>query len=437
MSIVTTYWSPNQAAIAQVETYTFSAPNGVGNWYTATINGKSVTYVSVLSDTAATAATGLFNLLNQSAGIPAELLEITFANPSAGVVTATAKTPGTPFANVLGTSAGLVLSTGNGLSNGITTTHTQANLSPSDINDPQNWLRVNPPAPGVRALPQNTDAVVVGNTAVPMLWNLNQLSAIQFGSYQRWGSMTGQIGLPLVNPNGYMEWRAPYFWFVGPQGSVPAGGLGMVLGGGAPGNNPPFEQYNVGSQQSTLTILNGNVVSFLGVHTANTFTLLGGALLNVAAYPGEVATLTTSTVNGGGTLNIGPGVTWTAGTTLTVIGGIAVLNAAPTTLALSNGAQVAVTVDQLTWAAVTAQGNSLLSWQAGGIITTLTLTTGSALDKSQDARTLTITNATLDGDTCTVADPLNAITWTNFVTVKQAVTSGPFTFTGPRTVRIV
>ena len=165
----TTYWSPNQAAIAQVETYTFTAPSSIGNTYTATINGKSVTYASISGDTAALAATGLYNLLNVSTSIAPELTEITFANPSSGIITATAKEPGTPFANVPGTSAGLVLTTGNGLANGIATAHTTANASPSDVNDPQNWLRVIAPAPGVRAIPVNGDDVVVSDSAVPML----------------------------------------------------------------------------------------------------------------------------------------------------------------------------------------------------------------------------------------------------------------------------
>src|SRR5205823_5552229 len=110
-----------------------------------------------------------------SDGIAAEFTEIQFANPSNGVITATAKTAGTPFANLSGgSSSGLVASTGNGLANGIATAHTSANASPSDVNDAQNWLRITPPAPGVRAIPVNGDDWVVANTGVPMLWNLDQ-----------------------------------------------------------------------------------------------------------------------------------------------------------------------------------------------------------------------------------------------------------------------
>ena len=435
----TTFWSPNQATVAQVETYTFTAPSSVGNTYSAAINGKTVTYSSVSGDTATSVATALFNLLNNpSTGIAAEFGEVTWANPSAGVVTARASTPGTPFANVPGTSAGLVLSTGNGLANGIATTHTQANLSPSDVNDPTNWLRVTAPAPGVRALPQNGDAVIVGNSTVPMLWNLTQLAAVQFASYTRTQDMTGQIGLPITNPNKYTEWRGCYLTFVGPQGSTPAGGLQMVVGAvGNGGNGPLFESYNTLSQLTTLAVLSGRVVNFLGVHTLNSFTLLGGVALNVAVNPGEIATLNTSLVNGKGTLTVGTGVTWTTSAVLTVNGGLAQLSAAPSTLALVNGGQANIMLDGLTWATITAQNGSRLTWYAGGVVTNLTLATSSFLDKSNDARALTITNSTLDGDTCQVADPLNTIVWTNATTVKQRVQSGPFTFTGTRTVKVI
>jgi len=438
----TTYWAPNQAAIAQVETYTFTAPSGVGNTYNATINGKTVTYRSVSGDTAATAATALLALLNVSTSIAPELTEISFANPSSGVITATAKTAGTPFANVSGTSAGLVLSTGNGLANGIATVHTTANASPNDVNDSQNWLRVVGSAPGVRSLPQNGDDVVIANSGVSLLWNLGLLAAVRFNTYTRWQNFTGAIGLAETNPNGYTEWRETYWQFSGPAGSLPAGGLQMVLGQGSSGNGPTRERYNVGSSQATLTILAAGSatddynVAFLGLHTNNVFNLLGGVSLGIASRAGEVSTLSSCNVDGSGTVNIGEGVTWTAGSTLRLYGGIATLNSAPATLTLDNGATANILEDSLTWANVNARGGSTLNVIAGGIITTLTLETNSQLDKSADGRSLIITNSTLDGDSCFINDPYNSITFTNATSVKQQVLSGPIRFTGTRTVKV-
>lgn len=437
----TALWAPNQALVAQVETYTFSAPNAIGNTYSAATNGKTLTYSSVSGDTAALVATALYNLLNQSTGIAAELTEITFANPSSGVVTATAKVPGTPFANVPSNALGLVLSTGNGLANGITTAHTTANASPSDVNDAQNWLHVTAPAPGVRQLPQNADDVVVANSSVPMLWNLDQLKSVQFNTYTRWQSMTGQVGLPSNNPNGYTEWRASYFKFLGPQGSVPAGGLAMVLGYGS-GAGPSLERYDLQSSQYTLTALAAGSpqedygIRVLGVHTANTFTALGGVSIAFAMLPGEVAGLSSSVVDGGATVGIGQGVAWTAGSTMTTYGGAVVLNAAPATVNGTGGTQFTVARDSLTWATMTLQGGCGVTWLAGGTVTTLTMTTGCNFDKSQDARVLTITNSTVDGDSCFINDPLNCVVFTNATTVKQSVQQGPFRFTGSRTVKV-
>lgn len=448
--MTTTYWAPNQGSVAQVETYTFSAPSGAGNTYTATINGKSVTYTANTTDglTAAAAATGLFNLLNLATGIPAEFTEITFANPSSGVVTATARVPGTPFANVSGASLGLVLSTGNGLANGIATVHTTPNASPSDVFDAQNWLRVTAPAPGVRALPQNGDDVIAANTSVPMLWNLGLLAGIQFATYVRWQSMTGAIGLPENNPNGYVEWRETYFKFSGPAGSVPAGGLSITLGfNSGSGAGPRRERYNVGSQQVTLQCLAADSaadeygIRFLGVHTNNTIVVLGNVSLGIAMLPGETARLNNLTLDGSAKVGIGEGVTWTTSTggtasAMTCYGGSATLNANPATLSLNNGCQATFAKDGLTWASITAQGGSNLLWLAGGTITMITMSTGCTLDKSQDARGLTITDHTIDGDTCSFVDPLNAIIYTNAGSVKQQVSQGPYQFTGTKTVKV-
>lgn len=448
---VTTQWAPNQALVSQVETYQFSAPSGVGNWYQAAINGKVVRYVSIAGDTAALAATGLYTLLNVSTGVAPELTEITFANPSDGVMTATAKVPGTPFANVPGTTAGLVLSTGNGLANGIVTTHTTANASPSDVIDAQNWLRCDlstTPPNKTRAVPQGTDDVVVANSTVPLLWNLDQLAATTFNTYTRWQSFEAQIGLPDVNPNGYTEWRATYFKFSGPAGSAPAGGLQVVLGfGSGSGAGPTRERYDFGSSKYTLTALAAGSsdddygIKVLGMHTDSVMTLMGGVSVAVAMRPGEVSKLNTVTLDGGATLAVGSGVTWStsvagAVSTLTTFGGSALLNAAPATVVGNSGTAFTVTTDGLPWATMTLTGGCTVDFRAGGTITTLTLSNGCSLDKANDARPLAITNHTLDGDSCFINDPLNAVTYTNAGTVKQRVEQGPYRFTGSRTVKV-
>ncbi len=448
----TTFWSPNQAAVAQVETYTYTVPSGVGNTYTATINGKTVTYSSISGDTAATVATAHFNLLNQTANVPLELTEIQFANTASATVTATAKVAGTPFANVTvnGVSGqGLVMSTGNGLANGITTVHTTANKSPSDVFDTQNWLRVVGANPAVRAIPANGDDVIVGNSGTPLLWNLDRLEAVEFNTYRRDQSQTGVVGLPEINPVGYIEWRATYFKFSGPTGSAPTGGLSMVLGfDTGSGGGPNRERYDLGSSRFTIQALAAGSpideygIRVLGQHTDNVIVASGGVSIAVAMLSGETSRLNSVTANSGATIAIGVGVTWSTnifGTlnTCMMYGGFILLNSAPATLSLNNGAAATFATSDLTWPAITAQGGCSLTFLAGGTITALTLTVGCVFDKSQDARQLTVTNATIDGDSCVIIDTLNSMVFTNPVTVKQQVASGPFQFTGSRTVRVI
>lgn len=446
----TVYWSPNQASVAQIETATLVGAPSTGNTFSATLNGKTVTYTALSTDTtAALFATGLFNLLNVTTGIAAEFTEITFTNPSAQIV-ATAATPGVPFANVPGTSAGLVFSTGNGYTGTLTQVHTQANQSPSDVNDPQNWLRVNlgnTPPSKTRALPVNGDDVVVSNSSVPMLYNLDQLAAIQFNTYTRWQSFTGTIGLPPINPNGYTEWRATDFKFSGPTGSAPAGGLAMVLGySSGSGSGPTRERYDLGSSRFTCQVLAAGSpqdeygVHLIGYHTDNVVIAESGTSVGIATAQGELSKVN-SVTGSSATVALGAGVTWTTNifgtaSSCTMYGGSLLINSPPATLSLNNGTQATFATDSLVWPSITAQGGCTLTWLAGGTITTYTATTGCTLNKSGDNRALTITNHTIDGDTCQFIDPLNAITWTNAGTVKQQVSSGPYQFTGTRTVKV-
>lgn len=422
-----TYWAPNAQATAQVDTLTIGGTPVAGNTITATINGKNITYTLVSGDTTATAAAGLQALLAATATVPPEFNEVTWT-VSGSVVTATSALAGRPF--TLGGSA-----TGGGA----TVTHAlvTANSGPSDVGLGSNWNRG-----GASGLPQNGDDVVVNDSSVPMLWNLAALASIQFKTYQRWQSMTGNIGLPENNPAGYVEYRPTYFQFVGPVAAT----LPMTLGMGSTGSGPGRERYNLGNQQFTLNVLAAGgalddyAVRILGGN-ANNVIRVQGTSVGVAMLSGETSTLSAATVDGGGLLALGIGVSFSAGT-LTCRNGSLVLNCAPAAVVAESGSQVIVgeslssTGVALVFAAVTARSGSRVSWLSSATITTLVLETGSVLDKAQDVRAMQITNSAIDGDTCQVLDPNNAITWTNATTVNNGVFAGPFTFAPGRTVKI-
>src|SRR5262249_32995452 len=152
--------------------------------------------------------------------------------------------------------------------------------------------------------------------------------------------------------------------------------------------------------------------------------------------PGETGFIHTATADGGGTVQFGQGCTIDG--TLTLTGATGICYMAPAVIVAQAGASLTLDtgVAGLTVTAVTGRSGSNIIWDSDATITTLTLQTGSVFDKSGDVRAMTITNSTIDGDTCQVRDPNSAITWTNATTVNGIVSSGPFQFNTGRTVKI-
>jgi hypothetical protein len=296
----------------------------------------------------------------------------------------------------------------------------------------------------VAGLPQAGDDVVLADSSVPLLWNLDQFP-LGINSYQRWQSFTATVGLPENNPLGYYEWRATYLVLGALPGSSSSGSPGtalpVTLGLSAPGGSGPSrERYNLGSRQAAFVALASGAaqddyaVRFLGTNAGNTFSVVNTSV-GVAMLPGDVSSVSTATVGAGGTLDFGSGVSFSTGS-VTLNGGTSIMNVAPVTLTCQEGAQATVIAAASSFVTVTARNGSNVTWNGGGTITTLTLETGAALDKSNDLRPLTVANATVDGDTCRILDPNSVITYTNPVTVKAGVFSGPFTFAAGRKVQI-
>lgn len=418
--MATTVWNGNGQNIAQVSTLQVTAV-AVGGTLTATINGKNITYTCVTGDTVSTAATNWNTLLNAST-VPPELGEIGWT-VSSDTITATAGVLGTPFTLTKSQAGGATC----------TLTAVTANSSQSDVNNANNWLRS-----GSASLPQNGDDVVLANCSVPLLWNLESLAAVQFASFTRFQTHTGNIGLPENNPLGYVEYRSTYFQFASSVGQLP-----VILGVGT-GSGPARERYNVGSARTNLTVIaSGNAadayaVRFLGTHANNTVKVRGTSV-GIGMLPAETSTIDIATCDGGGTLDVGSGVTFTGtggGGTLTYIGGVGTLYCAPATLVCQNNSNVTLSGSGSTYSAITANNGCSLTITAAMTISVLTLQKFSTLDNSNNLGAVTITTSTMDGDTCQVLDPNNGITWTNATTVNGHVQNGPVTFTGARTMKV-
>ncbi len=409
-----TYWSPTALTIAQVDTLTVSAVS-TGGIITATVgiypNNAGVSYVCLATDTTSTAAAALQALLQ--AQQDGRFQEITWS-VSANIITATAQEAGTPFTLTASSSGGATM----------TRASVTANTSPNDAGNAANWNRNQQ-----QSLPQNGDTVIVQDSSVPILWNLDQLASVRFASYTRWQSFTGTIGLPETNPNGYIEYRPTYFQFAGPSGGV----LTMILGQGQTGGGPQRERYNVGSQQTVVNLvgagspLDAYSVRFLGSNVFNVLNVYA-ASMGVAVLPAETAAIQTATVLNGASLTCGAGCTFSG--TLSLFNSSAVLFDAPNSVMAQQGSSLTVESNGLTYPTVSLLSGSTATWLSDGNISNLVLQTGSIFDKSQDARPIVVSISSQDGDSTTVRDNWNAITWTTAIVFRNAIGSGPVQ-TGP------
>lgn len=420
-------WVGNGQNIAQVTTLVVNAV-AVGGTLSATINGKSITYTCVTGDTTATAATNWQALLTAS-DVPPEFGEIDWT-VSGSTITATAGTPGTPYTLTKSQSGGATC----------TLTTTVANSSQSDLTNAANWNRL-----GIPALPTTGDDVIIANTAVPILWNLDGLSGVLLNSWTRYQSFTGTIGLPENNPLGYVEYR-PTYLELGSNVNPALDGFALTLGPGE-GSGPTRERYDMQSYRTNFVAIAAGApedaysIRFLGSHGENNLKItnvsVGVAMLPTETFP-TGATIGTATVDGGGTLDCGTGCTFSGtggGGSITITGGTSTLFCVPNIVARNN-ATVTLSAPDGTYSTITAVNGVQMTITCAMTITSLTLQKSSNLDASQNLGDVTITSSTMDGDTCQILDPNNTITFTNATTVAGQVSSGPITFTGSRTLKL-
>lgn len=420
--MATVFWIGNAQATAQVNTYTVTAV-AVAGTLTMTINNKTIVYTCITGDTITTATAAWLALL-QASTTPPEFQEITWTASSTDKIVATSTVAGQPFTATASGAGGATVST----------TATTANSSPNDVGDAKNYRRN-----GSASLPQNGDDFILQNSTVSMLWNCDALSAIKLATFKRWQSFTGAIGLPDYNPAGYYEYRATRLILNGPDAST----FPVTLGLGTSGGGPSRERYSFTDQDCTIRILAGGgggetgyAVDLIGTASTNLLYVTNTSLI-VAGGPAETSAFTTFTADGGANVSLGAGVTVSGTLTLDGASAFLALAAAPTTLKVINGATATVeSASTFTFATVTLTGGSSLNWWSSATITTLAMKVSSTFSKTNDLNLMTITNCSIDGDTCQIQDPNNTITFTNPITVNNTVQNGPFVFGSGRTVAI-
>ncbi len=289
----TVLWRGDAPAVAQVNTLTVGSVSS-GIVYTITINGKSIGYTTGGGDTATTVAAALLALLIAQ-GAPPEFKEITWSNPGAGVLVATAVYPGTPF-----TLAAAATSTGTFTGS----TPSTASSGPADASVGANY--------STGGLPGNGDDLVFSASANSCVFGLSALSALTLNSLSIDQSFTGKIGLARNNPAGYVEYRPQY---------LQVGATTITIGNG-PGNGSGRIKIDNLAVQTTVNVFNSGQASdpgvktilWKGTHAANVVNISKGSF--AAGYlEGDSATIATlrqgfqTNQNGDVDCLLGPGCT--------------------------------------------------------------------------------------------------------------------------------
>jgi len=375
------YWLGQAAAVAQVSTLTVGGTPAAGQVYTATINGKSITYTAVLADTNNTIAAGLQAALAAAAtaGTPVEFSEVTWT-VGTNVVTATAATAGVPFTVTGGASGAGTL----------TVATTTASAGPAHWDTAGNWSTGSVPATG--------DSVYIRESSADILYGIAQ-SGVTLALLDIDSTYSGKIGLPDLKSSyggtvSYAEYRPTY---------LAIGATGVNVGRGQ-GSGSSRIRLNTGTVQTTLRVYGtaspastgGVAFDWLGTHASNALVAARGSI-GVAAKPGTSAVLASAKVGSQGSavsdvrLLFGDGCTLTSlvmtGGTVEVRNGVSTVVMTDGVLTLSGTAGVSTSLE--------ADGG-LVNYDTTGTLASYVGGTESAIDFSRIAVARTVTAATLN-----------------------------------------
>lgn len=389
--MATRYWKGSVSPRSQVVTITVTAYDAATT-YIITIGVNQVSVVGS-GGTTTTVATALVAAL-QATDYP-EFQEVSWTS-SGAVITGVANTPGVPF------TATSSVSGGAGTIGAVTTTIT--NTSPNDVGDANNW--------SAATLPTSGDSVVVENTDIAMLWRCETFASTDIVSWIVRSSMTGRIGLPTYNDNGYVEYRTT---------TMQLQTCTTLYIEQADNLGEGEQKFYTGTNAAAVTVIgNGNgtlgeeVLWLSGANNSNTLENNGGSVA-VAALDSDTATIATLNATDGSVTRCGLGVTFNSAT----------VKATNSTLDLRSNVTT-LTVDgsasSLTcWNTMTVTTLSLTSpcvYNSSGTITTLNLyvtDSGDAagvgsIDFSQDRTARTITNTVNMYRGTTFNDPNTTVT---------------------------
>lgn len=400
-------------AVAQVISGTLDTYDA-STTYTVTINGKTISSVGT-GGTTSTTATALRALLNAST-IP-EFAEITWGG-STNAITGTCDTTGKSIIATLTVAGG---------------TGTITNFSNSTAVDGPEVLSAGNcknASTGARALPANSDTFTIEDLTTDLRYSLGATSAVTVAGLYVESSMTGQVGLPLLNEDAatsYHEYRPRY---------LAIGATEAIIGAGS-GDGSGLVMIDFGSVQTACSVLTSDTpaidgyhaIIIKGTHASNTLTVQGGTV-DVAPFAGEVSTLLTLTATGDATVRTSSGVTLgtvhaggqstvdiTSADGLTDITAINVFESASVTLRGTND----VTAVTVAGDGTTTPTLLIACSGTGVVLGTVNLYTGAVLDLDNCPGTVTATTINVYGE-CTINDRNEKLKVTNAVAGWSLVT---------------
>ncbi len=395
--IATKRWIGDSVPVAQIDTLTPGGTIEVGDIFTATINGKSISVVS--ADTTVAAVVTLLTAAWNTSTIP-EFAEAT-AVDSTTAVTLTADTAGKPFIVTASETDGGVADT---------QTHTQATTTASA--GPNHWdTAANYDGDSV---PTGSDIVYIDTGSVDILYGLAQ-SGVTLQQLIIDQGYTGTIGLPVLNTdasgaaNTYGEYRATYLAISASDTEI----------GGGRGNGSGRIKIDFGSNAATTNVINSGqaaetgipAILFLGTHANNILNVFKGSV-GVAYFPGEVSTIATLSVGWKTSQAADSDVRLGDGMTLTNIdqsGGLLEIEDNTTTIDMTGGT---LTILGTATAADIDLDGATVYYQSSGTLTTVRVGGGGVLDFTRDMRARTVTNVEAHANS-SIRDPFKTVTWTN------------------------
>lgn len=417
--MATKVWRGDAPAVKQVNTVT-PASVTIGNTFTLTINGKTITFTATAA-TVANVTAGLAAAVAAST-IP-EFRRVTAADGTT-VLTLTSTVAGVPFTQTSSSATGSG-SAGHSLSTSTTT----ASSGPNHWGIAANW--------SPSGVPVDNDDVVIENSAVDILYDLSQAS-IALTSLSIPASYTGKIGLPTYNPAGFYEYLTTYLTLESAT---------TVTIGHGDGAGSSRLRLNLGTNAAAAVVVQGTgrpestalpALLICGSHADNTISITQGNV-GLAVESGTTAQFPVVRVGSEGLpasdVSLVCGAGCTLGGTIGQAGGnvVAQTNVATWTKTAGSTSTLRGTATITT---ISQDGQGVHNWESAGTIGTANFRgEGAVLNCARDLRSRTLTNGTFTGGGY-INDPNKTMTRTNPITTDSKSYPKHVLFSAPSSLQV-